>query len=178
MPLPQKLLQGCTRDYDIERLVFKESTRAGTPNERQILGLSLPPWQRPEVWTTAQRTRLVESIFLGLGCGYYVTNGMEWEQDGQPAPMAGWLIDGQQRIASLRDFLAGELEVFGDTRWDDLTLAEQRRFLRNPFPCFELDYTNDEAALLELYDRLNFGGTAHTEDQRPARVMERARGPR
>jgi len=44
--------------------------------------------------------------------------------------------------------------------------ADQLRFKRRPFPCFELDYTDDENSLKELYDRLNFSGTPHTAEQR------------
>ena len=75
MSLPPKLLEGNRCEYTIGRLIEDvpaETTRAG---ERQLLGLVLPTWQRPEVWTVEQKRRFVEGIFLGFGCGYYVTNG-------------------------------------------------------------------------------------------------------
>jgi len=97
-----RLREGIHRSYD----------------ERRLLGLVLPPWQRPKICT----------------------------------------ID-QKRITALRDFLAGELVVFGDVRFTEMDRPAQMRFYRTPFPCFELDYCNDEDVLMELYDRLNFGGT-------------------
>lgn len=166
MPLPEPLLRGTRREYSIERLVESTPIEPTLPDERRLLCLVLPPWQRAEVWSRQQKQRFVEGIFLGLGCGYYVTNGFDWLDNGTPAPMAGWLLDGQQRISALRDFFADELTIFGDVRFATLTGAEARRFKRESFPCFELSYTDNESALKELYDRLNFGGTPHGADQR------------
>lgn len=165
MPIPKPLLTGSRRDYTLGRLVEMRPVDPTMPTERRLLGLVLPPWQRPEVWSNDQKRRFIESIFLGLGCGVYVMNGQEWDQSGLSAPMAGWLIDGQQRITAIRDFLAGELVVFGDVRFSGMSNPDQRRFLRTPFPCHELDYCDDEAVLIELYNRLNFGGTQHSPEQ-------------
>lgn len=165
MPLPEKILQGARRDYPIERLL-EDMADPRIPEERRLLGLVLPPWQRPEVWGVEQKRRFIEGIFLGFGCGYYVTNGLEWLKDGTSAPMSGWLLDGQQRISALRDFLEDRLVLFGDVRISCLSAPEVRRFRHEVFPCFELEYTDDENKLKELYDRLNFSGIAHTLDQR------------
>lgn len=166
MPIPAPLLN-CTRcEYTLGRLVEMTPVNETMPGERRLLGLVLPAWQRPEVWTVEQKRRFVEGVFLGLGCGYYVTNGLDFLADGTSAPMSGWLLDGQQRISALRDFLSGELTVFEDVTYASLPKPKAMRFLRTPFPCFELEYTDDEAALKDLYNRLNFGGTPHTEAQR------------
>ena len=166
MPIPPPLLKGTLHDYQIGHLVDIPPPGPAVPAERRLLNLTLPPWQRPEVWTQAQKRRFVEGIFLGLGCGQYVVNGSDWESDGQPKPMSAWLLDGQQRISALRDFLAGDLVVFGDVRFTEMSVPDQLRFKRRPFPCHELEYTANEDTLKELYDRLNFGGTPHTEAQR------------
>ncbi|MCT7340324.1 hypothetical protein P4126_31580 [Pseudomonas aeruginosa] len=45
-----------------------------------------------------------------------------------------------------------------------MSLADKRRRFNNLiFPCIEMDYTDDEKVLKELYRRLNFSGTPHTE---------------
>jgi hypothetical protein len=92
------------REHTIEQLI-QPMADPTVPGDRRLLGLVLPPWQRPEVWNDAQKQRFVEGIFLGFGCGQYVINGLEWLSDGSSAPMSGWLLDGQQRISALRDFL-------------------------------------------------------------------------
>lgn len=166
MPIPPRLLQGVLCEYPIDRLLEMTPVTPTLPEERRLLGLVLPPWQRGEVWSPEQKRKFVEGIFLGLGCGFYVTNGLEWDQSGNSSPMSGWLIDGQQRISALRDFINGNLVVFEDVSFPDLSRPERLRFLRTPFPCFELHYSADERLLAELYNRLNFGGTPHAEQDR------------
>ncbi len=166
MPIPKPLLNGTLHDYGIGNLIDMPAPMQPPSFERRLMNLTLPPWQRPETWSVDQKRRFVEGIFLGLGTGTYVVHQHDWDEDGQPKPMSGWLIDGQQRISALRDFLSGEMVIFGDVRFTDMSIPDQLRFKRRPFPCHELDYTDDEDRLMELYDRLNFGGTPHTEAQR------------
>ena len=166
MPIPPPLLKGVRREYDIDYLFYRNPQARPDANERTLLGLALPPWQRQEVWTVEQSRRFVESQFLGLGCGYYVITSSDWFDNGDLKPMSAWLLDGQQRISALRDFLIGNMTVFGNVLFSGMSLAEQLRFKRISFPCFELDYTDNEDALKELYDRLNFGGTPHSPEQR------------
>lgn len=166
MPIPKPLLSGTMHDYGIGALVDMPAPVPAVPSERRLMNLALPPWQRPEVWSADQKRRFVEGIWLGLGTGYYVVHGSDWDEAGSPKPMSGWLLDGQQRISALRDFLSGDMVIFGDVRFTEMPVPDQLRFKRRPFPCHELDYTNNEDTLKELYDRLNFGGTPHTEAQR------------
>lgn len=166
MPIPAPILCGVTRAYPLGSLLTNDCSDPKASSERHILGLPLPPWQRGEVWTHLQKQRFLEGIFLGLGCGTYCKNGQEWLPDGSSAPMSGWLIDGQQRISAIRDFLAGDLVIFGDVTFPAMSKAERLRFSRTPFPCLELDYCADETALVELYNRLNFGGTPHKANER------------
>ncbi|MHC5194730.1 DUF262 domain-containing protein [Pseudomonas frederiksbergensis] len=170
--LPAPLLKGTVRAYTIEQLIPSASMvrdLAQQADSRQIMRFTLPTWQRPETWELKQKVRFIEGIFLNFGCGYLVVNAREWMNtaDAPPAPMAGWLIDGQQRVAAIRDFLAGLFPVFGNVYWNMLDRPTQiRRFLGVSFPHFELEYVADEQLLKEIYDRLNFGGTPHTEADR------------
>ncbi len=125
------------------------------------------------MWTEDQKRRFIEGVFLGLGCGYYVTNGSDWDRDGNRTRMSGWLIDGQQRISAIRDFSEGRFEIFNGARFQNLSDKDARRFMRAPFPLIELEFTNGESVLRDLYDRLNFGGTAHLESQRAAPLVAR-----
>lgn len=166
--LPPRLLDGNQRAYPIECLIPSPSMErdlAQLPGSRKLMRFVLPSWQRDEVWSLIKKTQFVEGIFLGFGCGSLVVNGRNWAgENGEPAPMAGWLIDGQQRVSAIRDFLAGKFSIFGSTFWDDIPRAQQlRRFLNEPFPHLEIEYINDEGTLKDLYKRLNRGGVAHTD---------------
>jgi len=170
--IPGPLLLGTTRQFQIEHLLPTESRSndlAQLPDERKLMCFTLPSWQRPEVWSMDKKVRFIEGIFLGLGCGYLVVNRYEWLDGGRPAPMSGWLIDGQQRVAAIRDFINDEVAIFDGSRFSDIDQRTiRRRFWYASFPHFELDYTDNEAILQDLYDRLNFGGVAHTPEDRLA----------
>jgi len=160
--LPEKILSGTTRDMSVSHLL--QPAPEVLLSERSLLRWVLPPWQRPEVWDLARKRAFIEGIFLGLGAGYYVVHEEDWDRDGQRKPMSGWLLDGQQRISAIRDFVQGEVVIFDGLRWGDLSeLDRLRRFLRAPFPYVEIAYQDDERRLKEIYVRMNFGGMAHTE---------------
>lgn len=165
--IPDPILSGTTREYQIDTLLGQaEESHASdhiSTGGRMLMGFNLPSWQREEKWTDQQKRRFIEGIFLGLGCGYYVVHQMDWDLDANPLPMAGWLLDGQQRIAAIRDFVYGQLSIFDGVRYGDLDRPTQlRRFRRQAFPCIEIPYQVDEEHLKEVYRRLNFGGTPHT----------------
>lgn len=130
-----------------------------------ILGYVLPPFQRPPVWTEAQNVAFIESAWLGYHLGTYTINKVEkWISKNKMHPFEGLLIDGQQRLRALHAYINDEFKVFG-LFWSETSDIEKRRFggvtfTQSRVSFEEIDY------LKELYNRMNFGGTAHTEDQR------------
>lgn len=178
--LPAPILRGSPSTRCIEDIMRpREPQYEGMfkPGQEQLGHYYLAPFQRPAVWTEAQAARLIESIFLGISIGGIVVsdcgNVTRTVVDGQTVEMfpesADLVIDGQQRMRSLARYLANDLTVFAGTpaehRFEDLTRVQKRRFLGTGIGITILE-TMDMASLAELYDRLNFGGTAHTEDQR------------
>lgn len=165
MPIPAPLLDGRVHLYTLGHLLEGSEVPVPRAGERILLRQILPPWQRPEVWSTDQKRNFVESLFLGMNCGVYIVNGLDWDDNGRK-PMAGWLLDGQQRLSALRDFFHEGMVVFGDVTFEGLTKAERLRFLRKSLSCHQLNYIADEKLLKELYNRLNFSGTPHEAHQR------------
>lgn len=164
--IPPKLLAGVSHEFPIECLLVAKPTDTTVAAERQLLGFVLPHWQRDEVWETERKQRFIEGIFLGLGTGTYVVHQSDWDANGT-APMSGWLIDGQQRLSAIRDFAFGDLTIFDGVRYGDLDpITLKRRFKHVVFPSIEVNYQGDEAVLRELYDRLNYGGVNHTQEDR------------
>lgn len=135
------------------------------PEERRLGRFVLPPFQRPAVWTIEQKVRFIESIWGGLPLGAYVYN--------QPPTFRSefdqWLLDGQQRISAILEYVANKFPVHGHL-WSDLTVVDQRVFKMIPMSAMETQI-EDEAQLLEIYDRLAYGGTAHAP-KKPAVVED------
>jgi hypothetical protein len=125
------------------------------PAERRLGRFVLPPFQRPAVWTEAQKVRFMESIWGGLPLGAYIYN----QPQTYHSPYDQWLLDGQQRITAILDYVADAFPV-GGYRWSELTLVDHRIFKMTPMACLETQI-EDEAQLREVYDRLAYGGTPH-----------------
>lgn len=119
-----------------------------------------PDFQRGEVWPTAKKQRLVDSILRG-----WVVPPVLLISGGHGQPQQ--VLDGQQRLASIRDFMLNEFSIDGriepldqsieslhGIRFSSLPLGVQREFLRTPVRMYEItDYRPEEPA--EIFFRLN-----------------------
>jgi len=129
---------------------------------RSVFGLWLPTWQRPFVWTKEQSIKFVESIWLAIPVGTYT---YVCDIGG---PFDGCLIDGQQRLTSLQMYFNNEFPVFGYF-YNEITEVDERMLsMSRSFPCFRVSgkEARNESYLRNYYDLMNFGGTAHTKEQR------------
>lgn len=176
--MPEPLIRGSTSSRCISDLMRKrepeyEKIFAGADAGLEHLArYYIPDFQRPAVWTPEQQRRLVESVWLGISIGSIVvtTEGRFDHATGKYPIQADLLIDGQQRMRALKAYLEEGLRIFVGTEyehcWDDLDVVQQRRFNGVSIGYITIDDGFDMDALREIYNRLNFGGTAHTEDQR------------
>lgn len=145
------------RAYTLEHILPREAGfhRDLAADERPLGAFILPPFQRPPVWTREQKVRLIESILDELPVPPYVVNrdleaGYVYDR---------WLLDGQQRVTAILDFINGEFPVRG-VRFPDVGKGDHFWFLTRPLHCLETEL-RDEALLREVYDRLAYGGTPH-----------------
>lgn len=135
----------------------------GMPNPhnlRVVMGYYLPEWQRGLVWTDAQKIALIESAWRGLSIGTYtynrVTMGHKFDD---------LLIDGQQRMNAIQDYLDDKFKVFGFL-WSDVTETDRRVWGMSIHFNSYITATTDEQYLRDYYNMMNFGGVAHKESER------------
>lgn len=129
----------------------------------------LPPFQRPAAWTKNQSAKLIESLIIGMPIGsIIVTNKGEFIKN-KYSYMADWIIDGQQRLRAIDAYLKDELTVFAETEsehvFSQLNRAQQLLFNETMIGLTVLNNCTEEY-LREIYNRINFDGKKHTEDQR------------
>ena len=115
----------------------------------------IPEWQREEVWDTAKKEQLIDSILRGWRLPkFYFVKSAEDEYE---------VVDGQQRLAAIYEFFANELPLpsdsvgqFGGPYYKDL----QSKF-SDAFDDFEIDYDEieeaTEAELKQFFQRLQEG---------------------
>lgn len=127
-----------------------------TEGERALGWFVLPPFQRPPLWTEAQKVRFIESAWGGLPIGAFVVN----RPNSYNSRFDNWLLDGQQRVTAVLEYVADAFPV-GGYLWSELTEIDHRQWdMGVSFPCMETKIEN-EAELREIYDRLAYGGTPH-----------------
>lgn len=129
--------------------------------ERYCGQFILPPFQRPSTWTIEQKVALIESLWAGLPIGSLCVNVGTSYSD----PTSSWLIDGQQRCSAILEYVADAFPVHG-YHWSEIEEVERRSLrMTRIVTVYETKYS-DEDKLRDIYNRLAFGGTPHTEEQR------------
>lgn len=172
-----------TAEMALERLTLAQYNRpvygwvTGTVGELDLT----PTYQRGSVWTTTQRVALIQSLLQGLPIGAVFLN-----RRGEHDPTFH-VVDGKQRIETVLMFARDELAVPGwwftdedlidgfrdvlplvprgpgrdEVAFSDLSKAGQMRFKLRAVATYETTLPT-EADELDLYLRINTGGTAHT----------------
>lgn len=132
-----------------------------------------PDFQRGEVWSLAKRQKLIDSILRNW---HVPPIHVILEDQEQRASV----LDGQQRLAAIRDFLRGDILVNGliepineqlkrlhGLAFDELPPEVRRRVLQFPLRLFTIkDY--DPAEPGELFFRLNQPASLTAAEQRNA----------
>lgn len=155
--MPKPLFHGSAFSTTVDFVISKRDTDRQIDSDERWLGrFVLPNFQRPQVWTAEQKVKLIESIWLGLPIASFVYNQPDYTFD---HPTDQWLIDGQQRITAIQEYVADEFEVFGSV-YSDIDDRDRRRFQMSGFPCIQLN-TTDRSFLEDVYYRLAYGGTPH-----------------
>ncbi len=117
----------------------------------------IPEWQREEVWDLARKQLLIDSILRGwrLPKFYFVITST--------SPQAYEVVDGQQRLATVFEFLSDELELseqtaeeFGGKKYKALAMdvSDKVDDFKIQFDVIE-DATDKE--LMEFFQRLQSG---------------------
>jgi Protein of unknown function DUF262 len=154
--MPDILLSGSTRNWTMEHYLVGDDLEKPTS---AIGWLKLPSFQRPFVWTLEQQIRFIESIWHGLDIGRFC-----YTQDYDDFALDSLLIDGQQRMTTIFKYVRDEFKVFG-LLYSELHWRDFMRFGDTLMPTVVIVNKQhailDEGKLLELYNRMNYGGTNH-----------------
>lgn len=121
-----------------------------------------PDFQRGEVWPVSKQQRLIDTILRG-----WVVPPVLLVRDSRPESDKQLVLDGQQRLAAIRDFrenlfsIDGRIKPFDATieslhglRYSTLPLDTRKNFDRTTIRIYEVaDYKPEEPA--EIFFRLN-----------------------
>jgi len=159
-----KIIDYNTFDYPVEVMVerYSEGLEEGT-NE-----FFVPDYQRDFVWSNERQSRFIESVLIGLPIPTIFLADIhdDNEYEGRLE-----IVDGSQRIRTLKAYLADELRLtkmeklthLEGTVFSDLTSGRQKRFRRFNLRVVVLSEKADEEARRDLFDRINTGSDKLTD---------------
>ncbi|WP_353941853.1 DUF262 domain-containing protein [Streptomyces sp. HUAS MG91] len=148
VPLEDRRL--VTQPYDLSLATLVDDI------ERERLLLSIE-YQRKYVWDRSKASRLIESFLLNIPVPvcYFAEN-----EDGSYE-----VIDGLQRIQTVKDFLSGEFALrgvsvvseFEGLHYDQLPPKEQRRLSNRTIRCIVITDDSHPDIKFDVFERLNTG---------------------
>lgn len=122
-------------------------------NEIRDKKLILTPYfQRKLVWRLAHKVDFIKTILMGFPFPeVFISRGTI---DLQTMQSTSCLVDGQQRMSSIKDFIEDRFPVDGRT-FTDLTTKEKEAFLKYEIAIIDLDLEQDDPQIIEIFKRLN-----------------------
>jgi len=119
----------------------------------------VPNYQRELVWTAAKKSKFVESVLMGLPIPFVFF----WQnEDGRLE-----IVDGSQRLRTIRDFMADKIKLSGlevlpalnGFKFSDFPKSRRLKFGEISIRIIILDNTTDAVTRTEMFARINTGGT-------------------
>lgn len=119
----------------------------------------VPGYQRELIWKPKDQSKFIESVFMGLPIPFVFF----WQdKDGRME-----IVDGSQRIRTIRDFMADKITLHGleaipaanGLRYSDLPASRQLKFAESSLRVIILDNSTDALTRTEMFTRINTGGT-------------------
>ncbi len=138
------------KEYTVELLVAKFDAEE----------IYAPEYQRKFVWPPERQCKFVESVIIGLPIPFLFFADMP---DGRYE-----VVDGVQRLSTLSQFVGNKLQLndlakldsLGGFKFEDLPLAQRRRFLNRSIRSIVLASSADESTKLDMFERINTGSLA------------------
>lgn len=122
-------------------------------NEIKLKALVLAPYfQRKLVWRLAHKINFIETILLGYPFPeIFLARG---EIDIDDMRSTAYLVDGQQRMNSILEFINDKFNVNG-LKFSDLSLEQREKFLKYEIAVIDLDIKSSDDRVKDIFMRLN-----------------------
>lgn len=135
-----------TKEYPVEVIVSKF-------NKDQIF---VPHYQRNYVWKPAEKSKFIESVFLGVPIMPFLVS-----VSGDDAELE--IIDGSQRIRTLNEYCSNGFKLSGllkltnlnGTKFEDLTEGRKNKFLLRDFRFHVVTDKATQDVRADIFNRIN-----------------------
>lgn len=114
--------------------------------------LTRPFYQRRLVWTNKDKEIFIETILKGLPFPeIYLCQG---ELDTENLKTVYYVVDGQQRLTTIRNYIEGKLSLKNVDAYKDLSEEQKAEFVNYPVVIRQLGKISEEE-IKSIFDRLN-----------------------
>jgi hypothetical protein len=111
-----------------------------------------PYFQRKLVWRLAHKVDFIKTILLGFPFPeIFISRG---SIDLQSMQSTSSLVDGQQRLSTIKEFIEDRFAVDG-TFYSQMQPRDKEAFLKYEIAIIDLDLQQDDPKIIELFKRLN-----------------------
>ena len=111
-----------------------------------------PYFQRKLVWRSAHKVDFIKTILQGFPFPeIFVSRGTI---DLQTMESTSCLVDGQQRMSTIKEYIEGKFPV-DDKRFADLSPQEKEAFLKYEIAIIDLDLEQNDPKIIDIFKRLN-----------------------
>ncbi|AWW00553.1 DUF262 domain-containing protein [Arcticibacterium luteifluviistationis] len=111
-----------------------------------------PPFQRNLVWRTLHKVDFIKTILLGFPFPQiFLAKG---ELNAEELTTTSVVVDGQQRMNSILEFIDNEFKVDGKY-YRELSKEDRDNFLKYEIAIIELDMESDDPQIIDIFQRLN-----------------------
>ncbi|MGV4437979.1 DUF262 domain-containing protein [Ornithobacterium rhinotracheale] len=148
-------------DYSIGELMTKFVLKGQKPNfeSESVSGLFVPQYQRDFIWSLDMQSKFIESIFMGVPIQPLFA--FELDEDGNLE-----LLDGVQRLSSIKSFVDNqlvlngleELDALNGFCFENLNTARRRKFFNTILKLYIINENTDEGIRADIFRRVNEGG--------------------
>lgn len=109
-------------------------------------------FQRNLVWREVHKQDFIKTILLGFPCPQiFISKGVI---DVENMATTSCVVDGQQRLNAIGEYIAGVFPVDGST-YQELSSDAKSEFLKYELAVIELDLDNNDGRVKEIFQRLN-----------------------
>lgn len=142
-----------------------------------------PDYQRRHRWSNETSSRLIESLILNIPIPViFISQDVDVDEEISENSSRFTVIDGQQRLTAIYDFMKNDLQLKGletlpelnESYYKDLPPFLTRRLEERTIKCLRIDSTVDSQVKFDIFERLNTG-SIKLESQELRNVT--ARGP-
>lgn len=111
-----------------------------------------PYFQRKLVWRLAHKVDFIKTILLGYPFPeIFISRGTI---DLQSMQSTSSLVDGQQRMTTIKEFIEDKFSVEGK-KYSELSPAQKEGVLKYEIAIIDLDLQQDDPQIIEIFKRLN-----------------------